>query len=108
MICGLLPPKHGATGPCCDTVRNAVGMIEIANFGKHRVEGPGARAWLDRILAGRLPDPGRVALSPMLSPKGRLAGGLTVSCLAGREQGEEHDHAPGPGARDIRGGLADV
>lgn len=63
-------------------VRNAVGMIEIANFGKHRVEGPGARAWLDRLLAGRLPGPGRVALSPMLSPKGRLAGDLTVSCLA--------------------------
>ena len=63
-------------------VRNAVGMIEIANFGKHRVEGPGARAWLDRLLAGRLPKPGRVALSPMLSPKGRLAGDLTVSCLA--------------------------
>jgi dimethylglycine dehydrogenase len=63
-------------------VRNAVGMIEIANFGKHRVEGPGARAWLDRMLAGRLPGPGRVALSPMLSPKGRLAGDLTVSCLA--------------------------
>lgn len=62
-------------------VRNAVGMIEIANFGKHRVEGPGARAWLDRLLAGRLPGPGRVALSPMLSPKGRLAGDLTVSCL---------------------------
>ena len=28
--------------------------------------------------------------------------------IAGREQGEEHDHAPGPGARDIRGRLADV
>jgi len=63
-------------------VRGAVGMIEIANFGKHRVEGSGARAWLDRMLAGRLPKPGRVALSPMLSPKGRLAGDLTVSCLA--------------------------
>lgn len=62
-------------------VRNAVGMIEVANFGKHRVEGPGARAWLDHLLAGRLPKPGRVALSPMLSPKGRLAGDLTVSCL---------------------------
>jgi dimethylglycine dehydrogenase len=63
-------------------VRNRVGMIEIANFGKHMVEGAGARAWLDRLLAGRLPKPGRVALSPMLSAKGRLAGDLTVSCLA--------------------------
>ena len=28
--------------------------------------------------------------------------------IAGREQGDEHDHAPGRGARDIRGRLADV
>ncbi len=64
------------------TVREAVGMIEIANFGKHEVSGPGARAFLDRMLAGKLPKPGRVALSPMLTPKGKLYGDLTVSCLA--------------------------
>lgn len=63
-------------------VRNSVGMIEIANFGKHIVEGPGARGYLDRLLAARLPKPGRVTLSPMLTPKGKLAGDLTVSCLA--------------------------
>lgn len=57
-------------------------MIEIANFGKHLFEGPGTKAFLNKLLAGRLPKPGRVALSPMLSPKGRLAGDLTVSCLA--------------------------
>jgi len=28
--------------------------------------------------------------------------------IAGRDLGEEHDHAPGQGARDIRGRLADV
>ena len=63
-------------------VREAVGMIEIANFGKHEVCGPGARAFLDKMLAGILPKPGRVALSPMLTPKGKLYGDLTVSCLA--------------------------
>ncbi len=62
-------------------VREAVGMIEIANFGKHRVCGPGAKAFIGRMLAGRLPGPGRVALSPMLTPKGKLYGDLTVSCL---------------------------
>jgi dimethylglycine dehydrogenase len=63
-------------------VRQAVGMIEIANFGKHLVEGPGARAFLDHLLAGRLPGPGRTSLSPMLTPRGRLYGDLTVTCLA--------------------------
>jgi dimethylglycine dehydrogenase len=62
-------------------VRTAVGMIEIANFGKHEFRGPGARAFLSRLLAGHLPAPGRVALSPMLTPKGRLYGDLTVTCL---------------------------
>ena len=63
-------------------VREAVGAIEIANFAKHEFAGPGARAFLDHLLAGRLPKPGRLALTPMLSPKGRLLGDLTVACLA--------------------------
>lgn len=62
-------------------VREAVGAIEIANFGKHTVDGPGARAFLGRMLAGHLPAPGRVTLSPMLTPQGRLYGDLTISCL---------------------------
>ncbi|MBI1416240.1 MAG: FAD-dependent oxidoreductase [Limimaricola sp.] len=74
--------SHGYVAREVAAVRGAVGMIEIANFGKHSVEGPGARAFLDRMLAGRIPAPGRVALSPMLSPRGKLAGDLTVSCLA--------------------------
>ncbi|MFW5678137.1 MAG: GcvT family protein [Rhodosalinus sp.] len=63
------------------TVREGVGINETHNFGKYRVTGPGARAWLDRIMAGRIPAPGRLALTPMLSPKGRLWGDFTVSCL---------------------------
>jgi len=63
------------------TVRESVGINEVHNFGKYLVTGPGARAWLDRIMAGRIPGPGRVTLTPMLSPKGRLWGDFTVSCL---------------------------
>lgn len=63
-------------------VRTAVGINEIHNFGKYLVTGAGARAWLDRIMAGRIPKPGRLSLTPMLSPKGRLIGDFTVTCLA--------------------------
>ncbi|MFP5508532.1 MAG: FAD-dependent oxidoreductase, partial [Alphaproteobacteria bacterium] len=63
-------------------VREAVGINEVQNFGKYLVTGVGARAWLDRIMAGRIPQPGRLSLTPMLSPKGRLIGDFTVSCLA--------------------------
>lgn len=62
-------------------VREAVGAIEIANFAKHEFTGPGARAFLNHIMAGRVPQPGRMALSPMLTPKGKLYGDLTISCL---------------------------
>jgi dimethylglycine dehydrogenase len=63
-------------------VREAVGVTEIANFAKHSIRGPEARKYLDHVMAGRLPRPGRIALSPMLTPKGKLYGDLTVACLA--------------------------
>jgi len=66
-------------------VREAVGINEVQNFGKFLIKGPNARAWLDRIMAGRIPAPGRLSLTPMLSPKGRLWGDFTVSCLSETE-----------------------
>ena len=65
-----------------DAVRTKVGAIEIANFAKHEFRGPGARSMLDRLLAGRVPGPGRLTLTPMLTARGRLGGDLTVACLA--------------------------
>ncbi len=70
-----------ATAREVKAVREAVGINEIHNFGKYRVKGAGARAWLDRIMAGRVPQKGRLSLTPMLSPKGRLIGDFTISCL---------------------------
>jgi dimethylglycine dehydrogenase len=78
-------------------VREHVGAIEIANFGKHEFRGPGAREFLGRTLAGHLPKPGRVALNPMLTPKGRLFGDLTLSCLD-----DEHFLLLGSGAAQER------
>jgi dimethylglycine dehydrogenase len=66
----------------CRAVRTAVGINEIHNFGKYTVIGPGAEAWLDTLMAGRLPDVGRLSLSPMLSPKGKVIGDFTVARLA--------------------------
>ena len=66
-------------------VRTGVGVNEVSNFGKYRVTGPGARAWLDRIMAGTIPAPGRVALNPMLAPSGKIIGDFTVSCLGETE-----------------------
>jgi dimethylglycine dehydrogenase len=66
-------------------VREGVGINEVQNFGKYVVRGPNARAWLDRIMAGRVPQPGRLSLSPMLAPSGRIMGDFTISCLGETE-----------------------
>ncbi|MBV1863361.1 MAG: FAD-dependent oxidoreductase [Rhodobacteraceae bacterium] len=71
-----------ATAREVKAVREAVGINEVHNFGKYRVTGSGARNWLDHIMAGRIPKPGRMSLTPMLSEKGRLIGDFTVSCLS--------------------------
>ncbi len=65
----------------CATVRGGVGMIETSGFAKYRVEGPDAAPWLDRILANRLPPPGRITLSPMLNHQGMLIGDFTLANL---------------------------
>ena len=63
-------------------VRSGVGLFEISGFSKFLVEGRGAADWLDRLLANALPRAGKTALTPMLSPKGRLIGDFTLSRLA--------------------------
>lgn len=63
-------------------VREAAGAIDAGAFAKYEISGPKAAAFLDTILAAKLPMPGRARLAPMLSAGGRLMGDLTVHCLA--------------------------
>ena len=62
-------------------VRENVGINEVANFSKHEFKGPDARKFLDHIMAGKLPKPGRISLTPMLTYRGKLYGDLTVACF---------------------------
>lgn len=58
-----------------------VGLSETTGFAKYRVTGPGAAAWLDQMLACRLPAPGRMVLAPMLKEDGKLIGDFTLANL---------------------------
>ena len=62
-------------------VRTAVGLIETTGFAKYTIRGAGAHAWLDRLLAGRMPRAGRIALAPMLQQQGKLIGDFTLANL---------------------------
>ncbi|HET6467520.1 MAG TPA: FAD-dependent oxidoreductase [Geminicoccaceae bacterium] len=71
---------HPVVGRECAAVRGGVGLLEISNFAKYQVTGAGAEAWLSRLLANRVPRPGRMTLTPMLDPGGKLIGDFTLAC----------------------------
>lgn len=68
------------------TVREGVGLAEISSFAKYRAVGAGAEAWLDRMLACKLPKPGRMTLAPMLKEDGKLIGDFSVANLSAGKQ----------------------
>ncbi|MEX2408267.1 MAG: FAD-dependent oxidoreductase, partial [Rhodovibrionaceae bacterium] len=72
---------HDPVGRECRAVREAVGLLEISNFAKYEVTGPEAESWLSHLLANRTPRTGKLILSPMLNPHGRLIGDFTLGKL---------------------------
>lgn len=71
-------------------VRERVGLTEISSFAKYRVTGAGAGAWLDELLACKLPAAGRITLAPMLKEDGKLIGDFSLANLgADRDGGAE-------------------
>ena len=81
-------------------VRTGVGLIETTGFAKHEFTGTGARTLLNRVLANRIPAPGRMALAPMLDEHGHLIGDFTVATLADPTDGTETFLVFGSGAAE--------
>ena len=60
-------------------VTEGVGLQDMTPFAKAIVSGPGARDWLDGILANRIPKkPGRIALCHLLTERGGVRAEFTV------------------------------
>lgn len=62
----------------CAAARNGAAILDISGYGKYLVGGSGSASWLERVLASRLPAPGRARIAVMLSPRGRVLGDLTA------------------------------
>ncbi len=62
-------------------IRNEVGLMEFSAMAKFEITGKGAQTWLNFVMTNRMPPPGRMKLTPMLSENGRIIGDLSVSCL---------------------------
>jgi dimethylglycine dehydrogenase len=69
---------HEPVAAECCAIRDRVGLLEIANYGKFEVSGPHAAEFLSRIMANRVPDVGRMVLTPMLNQFGKLIGDFTL------------------------------
>jgi dimethylglycine dehydrogenase len=67
-------------------LRGNVGIIDISNYAKYAVQGPGAEAWLNALFANRMPiEPGRSCLTPLIGKRGGIAGDFTVTRLGDHE-----------------------
>ena len=77
----------------CAALRGGVGVIDVSNFGKYEIEGKGAAAWLDTVIANNVPgEIGRSCLTPLIGVRGGIAGDFTVTKL-----GEDHFFMVGSG-----------
>jgi dimethylglycine dehydrogenase len=66
-------------GAECRNVHENVGIQDMSAFAKALVVGPGARDWLDSILANRIPKKqGRIALCHLLTKHGGVRSEFTV------------------------------
>ena len=63
----------------CRNIRDNVGIIDITSFSKFKVAGPGAEAYLDRLVCRRLPAAvGRINLSHALTRRGGVRSEFTI------------------------------
>jgi dimethylglycine dehydrogenase len=64
-------------------LRDHVGVIDISNFAKYQVKGPGAETWLNAVFANRMPSVvGKSCLTPLIGMRGGIAGDFTVTRLS--------------------------
>ncbi len=80
----------------CRLLRERVGVIDLTPFTKHEVTGPGAAAWLDGLVANKVPDKiGRIALCHALTERGGIRSEFTITKLA-----EQHYYVVSAGAAE--------
>jgi dimethylglycine dehydrogenase len=77
-------------------LRKHVGVIDLTPFTKHEVTGPGAEAWLDSLVANKVPTKiGRIALCHALTRRGGIRSEFTITKVA-----DEHYYVVSAGAAE--------
>jgi dimethylglycine dehydrogenase len=76
--------------------RGSVGVMDLTPFTKHEVSGPGAEAWLDSLVANKVPvKQGRIALCHALTKRGGIRSEFTITRL-----GDERFYVVSAGAAE--------
>jgi len=80
-------------------VRDNVGVMDHGGFTRYEVEGLGATEFLNHVFCGAMPGVGRVKLSYMLTPKGKVWSEATIArleenkyLLCGPALADQRDH----------------
>ncbi|GAB0114325.1 GcvT family protein [Acidisoma sp. C75] len=82
-------------------VHEKVGLLDMSAFAKMEVTGPGAAQWLESILTTKVPKPGRVQLSYLLTKRGGVRSEFTIFSMgpsafylvsAGALERHDHDY----------------
>ena len=81
----------------CLAVRERVGILDLSGFAKYDVTGAGARAFLDRICANRMPKSNGIVLAHVLSERGRIGAEMTITHLA-----DEHFYVLSAAGAELR------
>ena len=105
------PGWHERVAAEVAVVHERVGLLDLPGFSKFEVRGPGAVAFLDRVICSRLPRVGRVSLGYALTPQGGIRSEFTITrlaedafylCSAASAQHRDHDalswHLPADGS----------
>ncbi len=66
----------------CRAVRERVGILDSTAFAKFDLIGPDAPRVLDGLTTNTVPAPGRIGLTYLLTPTGRIEGEMSVTRLA--------------------------
>ena len=92
------PRWHAAIARECEAVHQRVAVLDLPGFTKFEVTGPGAMAWLDHMVAGTVPRPGRTALNYFCALSGGIVTEMTITGFApdrywliSAAAGERHD-----------------
>ncbi len=92
------PHWHTAVEREAKAATERVAVLDLPGFTKFEVTGSGANAWINHMVAGVVPKPGRTALNYFCAPSGGIVTEMTVTTLApdrywliSAAAGERHD-----------------